>query len=753
MKNGMFQQSCRPLQLARTGVLLIGMASTLFAQTISFIDHKDFPAGAIQPAVFAQGDLNGDGHPDLVVPDENANADSVDVLLGNPNGTFAAPIPVPVGVGESSAVVIAGFNGDKKMGIAVTGALSNSVGILLGKGDGTFGSPQVFTVGNFPVAIVAADFNGDTITDLAVTNQLSNNVSVLLGTGTGTFHTATNFSVGQAPEGLAAGDFNGDGHPDLAVAADAGNAVSILIGNPNGTFRQPAISVTVPRPTCVAIDDLNHDGKQDLIVTSAQTHLDQVFVLLGNGNATFQPAKTFALASVASPVYVATDDFNNDSNRDVIVANEGTNTVSVLLGDGKGNLGTARNFTVAREPIAVITGDYNGDGKRDFITSNAGGTSVSVGLGKGNGTFHTEKDFALSSSPSAIVTGDFNHDGILDVATTNTGVTTRPDHSVIVLLGKKGGGFQASKKFNVGTAPVALVATDLNNDGALDLVVADQGFPTNNGNVWVLLGDGQGNFSTPVKFTAGVFPIQIFAADFNNDGNMDIAVTNFGSNANPPGFNSISIMLGDGKGNLAAPTNISFPALSGLGLQVADFDGDGILDLLVSQSGAGTVSFLKGKGTGGFQAAKTVASLIIDGGMAVGDFNHDNIPDFVIVTQTASSIFFQLAVFTGNGDGAFTFAGDFSDPDGPPGTIVAADFNVDGFQDLATVNVSSARATVLPRTGSGQYAPAQLWGSGGIPNGLAVGDFNGDLKPDLAVANFNVATAGGTVSILTNNSH
>src|SRR5258708_917777 len=460
MKNGMFQQSCRPLQLARTGVLLIGMASTLFAQTISFIDHKDFPAGAIQPAVFAQGDLNGDGHPDLVVHDENANADSVDVLLGNPNGTFAAPIPVPVGVGAPSAVVIADFNGDKKMDIAVTGALSNSVAILLGKGDGTFGSPQVFTVGNFPVAIVAADFNGDTITDLAVTNQLSNNVSVLLGTGTGTFHTA----------------------------------------------------------------------------------------------------KPCALASVASPVYVATDDFNNDSNRDVIVANEGTNTVSVLLGDGKGNLGTARNFTVAREPIAVITGDYNGDGKRDFITSNAGGTSVSVGLGKGNGTFHTEKDFALSSSPSAIVTGDFNHDGILDVATTNTGVTTRPDHSVIVLLGKKGGGFQAPKKFNVGTAPVALVATDLNNDGALDLVAADQGFPTNNGNDWVLLADAQANFSRPVKFTAGVFPILIFAADFNNDGNMDIAVTNFGSNANPPGFNSISIMLGDGKGNLAAPTNISFPA-------------------------------------------------------------------------------------------------------------------------------------------------------------------------------------------------
>src|SRR5258708_39532902 len=114
MKNGMFQQSCRPLQLARTGVLLIGMASTLFAQTISFIDHKDFPAGAIQPAVFAQGDLKGEGHPDLGVPDENANAERVAVLLGQPNGTFAAPIPVPVGVWAPSAVRYADCYGDKR---------------------------------------------------------------------------------------------------------------------------------------------------------------------------------------------------------------------------------------------------------------------------------------------------------------------------------------------------------------------------------------------------------------------------------------------------------------------------------------------------------------------------------------------------------------------------------------------------------------------------------------------------------------
>jgi hypothetical protein len=154
------------------------------------------------------------------------------VSLGNGDGTFTAAMGSPIPLGQSlSTVVVADFNGDGKLDVAVTDLSANDVYILLGNGDGTFGNPSTIPVGKGPDAIVEADFNNDGKLDLALADSVDNTVTLLLGNGDGTFTQASGspYSVGKQPYQLVTADFNGDGKLDLAVANLMDGTVSILL--------------------------------------------------------------------------------------------------------------------------------------------------------------------------------------------------------------------------------------------------------------------------------------------------------------------------------------------------------------------------------------------------------------------------------------------------------------------------------------------------------------------------------------------
>ena len=352
-----------------------------------------------------------------------------------------------------------------------------------------------------------------------------------------------------------------------------------------------------------------------------------------------------------------------------------------------------RALTAGIGPTSVVAGDFNNDGKLDLAVGSSGG--VSVLLGNGDGTFQRPLSVALPKGIALIasrhlVAADFNRDGKLDLAEGN---------SAVLLLGRGDGTFQAPISYGV---PGPLAAGDLNGDGKPDLAVRRSA-----GTVSILLGNGDGTFQQPAEFSAAPRTIilpggEVTIADFNGDGRPDLAV----AGSTNGGF---AILLGKGDGTFAqsfavagcAPNLLCYGA-AGYPLGVGDFNGDGKLDIITSY---------------GF-------------GQQRG------------------------AVLLGNGDGTFrelpgqTFSDGKLFPSGVgvfPSAIVVADLNGDGKLDAVFgygdqgaqdgVHNDYQMVSVCLGNGDGSFQPAMAIGVGERPSSVALGDFNGDGKPDLAVAN------------------
>src|SRR6266566_4696375 len=251
------------------------------------------------------------------------------------------------------------------------------------------------------------------------------------------FNPQTEYVAGSknGPSGIAVGDFNGDGKLDLAVVNFGDWNIYVLLGNGDGTF-QAARSVYFASgggfPWYVVTADFNGDGKLDLAVSN---YGDNSFsVLLGNGDGTFQPPRTLPIGT--HPALVAVGDFNGDGKPDLAISSVGDNTVSVLLGNGDGTFLAPQVFAgVGTKPYFVAVGDFNRDGKPDLVITNHLGNTVTVLLGNGDGTFQPAQTFLVDSDPVYATVGDFNGDGGQDRAFANLHALTNS-----VLLGNAGTG-------------------------------------------------------------------------------------------------------------------------------------------------------------------------------------------------------------------------------------------------------------------------------------------------------------------------
>lgn len=641
----------------------------------TFQSHVDYPLGS-DPTFAVVGDFNGDGKPDIAVTDAVSN--TISVLLGNGDGTFQSPVGYATGVGPLSAVA-GDFNGDGHVDLAVANSGSTSVSILLGMGDGTFRSHVDYATSFGPQSVVAADFNGDGNLDLAVADS---NVSVLLGNGDGTFRVPAEYP-GNGATFVVAGDWNGDGNVDLAING-FDDTISVLQGKGDGTFQTPLVSYEVGGIAASIVSiDLNGDGHPDLVVgTSAggsgPNSSGTTSVLLNKGDGTFQSHRDFGGMAARS---LAAADFNGDGLPDVAVPNPDFNTLNIMLGDGRGALGSIFDVLSPPDyPTQVLTGDFNGDGKLDLGMGLQGSGSVAVALGDGAGSFQAPLvDNGLGAAPM-IAAGDFNGDGKLDLVAFVYSVLD----NVQILIGNGDGTFQPRSTFPVSNSPGQILTGDFNGDGKLD--IATIGFGIN-----IVLGNGDGTFRTPIAFPSRTSSAAL-AADFNADGKLDLAILS-------PDFTTLTVFLGNGDGTFQA--GVDYTTGNGpVALVSGDFNGDGKPDLAVANAGSDTVSVFLGNGDGTFGTKADLATIQGPRSVAAGDFDGDGKTDLMVTGNGVSAHF-------GNGDGTFKPHQDyFAALD--MGPAIGADFDGDGRPDLAVANQSAVSISVFVNRSAMALRPHEL---------------------------------------------
>jgi hypothetical protein len=351
--------------------------------TLAFHTAQTLPVGSGPGSVVA-ADVNGDGHPDLVVA--NSGNNTVSVLLGNGDGTFQAAQNFATGSGPSS-LAVADVNGDGHLDIITGNTLENAesqdtVSVLLGNGNGTFQAAHNFATHEPIGGMAVADVSGDGMPDIVTTIGDGNTLSVFLGDGDGTFQAAQNTQLPhdtlEPPCGVVVADVNGDGRPDLVIGD---NSLLVLLGNGNGTFQNPYAVDGDYGQFSVAVADVNGDGKPDII--GAMTSYESASVLLGNGDGTFQH---FLQTSGYTPNLVASilvADMNGDGHPDLVLASDYGGGFSVLPGNGDGTFQPPQNFATGlgayrgvAQPVAVA--DLNGDGAPDVVIANYGRNTVSV---------------------------------------------------------------------------------------------------------------------------------------------------------------------------------------------------------------------------------------------------------------------------------------------------------------------------------------------------------------------------------------
>ena len=389
-----------------------------------------------------------------------------------------------------------------------------------------------------------------------------------------------------------------------------------------------------------------------------------------------------------APEDVVVADFNGDGKMDLAVADNGNYStgdnggVRILLGNGDGTFQPAQLVNGGNNPTFLAAGDFNGDGKTDLVVSglgtllSGGNGNLTILLGNGDGTFRSPIPLNAGLNPSAIAQGDFNGDGKIDIAVLDFGTFSGNNGAVDILLGNGDGTFQPPMLLNPrsipAAIPVAIVASDFNGDGRLDLAIVSSDFnspPTSA--VSIFLGNGDGTFQPPVFYDIPQIPTSLAAGDLKGNGKFDLAIASFVLNPGlPQAASSIQVLSGNGDGTFQASQDVSLTYADGpaglpgelspctaegvsiwqgigiclpLSLQVADFDGTGKTGLAgIGGVPAGGLFILPGNGDGTFEGILSYPALADynwpspgggGAGLAIADFNGDGKPDIVTTFQ------------------------------------------------------------------------------------------------------------------------
>ena len=742
-----------------------GIAKTITSGTMA--DKVDFTTGT-QPFDLAAGDLDGDGKPDLVVPNFASTTVSVFLNASTTGGlnasSFTAQATLATGTSPVN-VAIGDLDGDGKPDLAVANFGGTSVSVFHNTstvtGTITFATKEDFTTASAPRSVAIEDIDGDGKLDLAVTNSGVTSVSVLRNTtipGTidaNSFSAKEDFTAGSTPSRVAFGDINGDGKPDMAVSNQTSNTVSIFQNTSTSgtidanTFAGKVDFTTETNPRTLQFVDVDGDGNLDLAVANRTSDTVSIFRNAGN-TGTIDSNSLEAdvpFPGAGGTIGVAFGDVDGDGKPDMAVGNFDDSTVSVFLNTqtspgtiSLSSFATKVDFdagTGAGDVVVIV--DFDGDGKPDVATADFSSNSLSV--------FHNIADppTITSISTTSGKPGD-------SVIITGTSFDTTPGNNTVFFDPIKATVTSAT------TTSLSVTVPDGSGYGPISVTVntrtavSDEFFlPTFAG---IAKSISTGTLADRVTFTTGATAFDAKIGDLDGDGKPDLVVVNNGPD-NVSVYHNTSTEGGINSGSFAAKVDYGV-GTDPIGVTIADLDGDDKPELIVANNAAVSVSVLKNTSISGSISFAAKVDFTVNGNptyVAVADFDGDGKPDLAANSQASSLVAVlrnttvQGAITTASFATKVTFTTDTT-----PAHVIAGDVDGDGSPDLLTANTAGNSISILRNTAtagtidSGSFATKVDFAAGTGAKKVALVDGDGDGKLDVVVAN----NSAGTISVFGN---
>lgn len=741
----------------------------------------------------ASADFNGDGATDLAVgserndddDDDKASEDtSVTLLLSDGGGGFTRS-RLPTGAASLTA---ADLDADGDADLVATDHFKDRVAVLLGDGRGRFADPKRYdTTGGYPGPLVIADLDRDRIPDLAVGNRNSGDIAVMLGDGRGGFAYPTRFRASFG-DTIAAADLDADGAPELVLAGET--TIAVARNDGSGNFSRPKTqSLRLSERIVLSTADVDGDGVTDVVAAAEGIAV----VLQPDGAGGLREGARIRTAKYSTGPVTATD-VDGDGLRDLVVVDGSAKRVTMALGTPGGGFAKPARTRLVFGPGAASLIDVDGDCAPDLVV--AGGRRVAIYLNTrqvtcvetapapkpgvvdrlgaagrnpkppaappGGPAFSDARRFGLAGRIGEVVVADFDRDGNPDIAASEIW-----ENRVAIMRGDGRGGFgrpwrvstdsgyrapEPARREPAGGSrgmsirlpltsiavyderPSDLAAGDVDGDGDLDLVVAMFGAH----DVAVLLGDGKGRFSEPLRYPLGkdIAPVWLALADLDGDGDLDVVTMD----QQKPG---LSLLLNDGQGGFKPAGRLAETGDRLLGMMaVTDLDADGDPDIVVlaragAQEDEGSALVYRNDGKGRFADAASFpvgqrSKDYLPAGVAVGDLDGDGRVDLAVTHPYSENV----AVLRGDGRGGFGAPTVHRTGGSYAYSVAIADVTGDGAADLLVANRSSNEVAVLAGDGHGGLAdPVRVPVRGRAPGSLVVADVNDDDGPDIVVGN------------------
>lgn len=552
------------------------------------------------PNYFVYGDLDGDDFEELIMSFQYEDFISI---AKNDNGQFATPQAFDLqSTSNKRYLLIADINNDLLADIIYTDYDNSKIGILINKGGLQFEDPVIFNTHEQPVKITSYDFNLDNYNDLAVIFEGSNNISIFYADPNTLLSEPVDLETSSPHNDIEIGDINNDGFTDIVTSNINSPSLEILFGDINGFTNTQELNLS-SNPINIEIEDIDNDGYED--IAAVFFNLNKVNILYGDQNNAFDNTDELQLTENLSSIDFIINDFNNDGIKDIVVSSgiysgniffligngdrtfnnytsghnaEGTNDILKLeytdlthsgkMGfllansysvniyenypDASFQLTSYREFTLWSDMYKIDIGDINGDNINDIVVANRQFSFITIYLGENYDKFEYKVNIPSGEGTNEIKLTDLNNDGFLDIVA----VGWEPS----IFLNDGTGNFNQIQLPNITSGGESLVVGDFNNDGFNDIVVANTLYLNDQNNGFV----NTKNFGYNINSMASL--------DFNNDSNLDLAITYYYDNAT-------KIFPGNGDGTFDTEITISFKATH---LESADINGDGFDDFIAA---------------------------------------------------------------------------------------------------------------------------------------------------------------------------